>query len=330
MKYMKSGLGKNRIILGSLCAVFLAFSLYQVHISPSFTAVFQAANFGLCLLSVLLSGLGNEKNEKFFRWSGHILFLVGMIFSVPAVYIYAMGDDLLNLWTQLSLLVGTALEVLSFFWAKRKRMQRGIFLESALWISFSGSCFALFCAVSSPMILPYGAALLILSILKCLEKAPATGEEKQASWKLWMKCGAALLILGSLVVLMQNPYMVSDMFSGLGKGSEFLYANSEKVMDGQSEVYLPGARWMDTQGNPIQAHGGQIQRMPVPDGAGGKTEKYVWIGENKNSGHLGNSFAVYSSEDLHRWDSEGDVLKSVESIKQLREVRFLCDLVSQR
>ncbi len=329
MKYMKNGLGKNRIILGSLCAVFLAFSLYQVHISPSFTAMFQAANFGLCLLSVLLSSLGNEKNEKLFRWSGHILFLMGMIFSVPAVYIYAMGDDLLNLWTKLSLLGGTALEALSFFWAKRKRMQRGIFLESVLWISFSGSCFAFFCAVSSPRLLPYGAALLILSILKCLEKVPTTGEEKQACWKLWAKCGAALLILGSLVVLMQNPYVVSDMFSGLGKGPEFLYTNSEKVMDGQSETYLPGARWADTQGNPIQAHGGQIQRMPVPDGAGGKIEKYVWIGENKNSGHLGNSFAVYSSEDLHRWDFEGDVLKSVESIKQLREEPYFAELYQE-
>ncbi|MBQ9081838.1 MAG: hypothetical protein IJY26_04315, partial [Clostridia bacterium] len=56
--------------------------------------------------------------------------------------------------------------------------------------------------------------------------------------------------------------------------------------------FAPGAQWRDTQGELIQAHGGQIQRMPVSDGKGGKVEKYVWVGEDKTSGHLGNGIAV--------------------------------------
>ena len=65
-----------------------------------------------------------------------------------------------------------------------------------------------------------------------------------------------------------------------------IYDNREAVVDADAKVFLPGAQWTDTDGSLIQAHGGQIQRMPVPDEAGSLGEKYVWVGENKRSGHL--------------------------------------------
>lgn len=43
---------------------------------------------------------------------------------------------------------------------------------------------------------------------------------------------------------------------------------------GEYDCFRPGARWYDTDGALIQAHGGQIQRMPVPmDGE--EQEMYV-------------------------------------------------------
>ncbi len=90
-----------------------------------------------------------------------------------------------------------------------------------------------------------------------------------------------------------------------------LYENETAVMDTGAEEILPGAVWLDTDGNRIQAHGGQVQRMPVPDGTGGKRMVYVWVGENKTWGHLSNPVSVYTSEDLIHWECHGDVLRTI-------------------
>lgn len=96
-------------------------------------------------------------------------------------------------------------------------------------------------------------------------------------------------------------------------------------VDGKDTI-LPGAAWLDTDGNSIQAHGGQIQLMSVPDGNGGKTEKYVWVGEDKSFGHFGNDVAVYTSDDLYHGEFQGDVLRAVESRKQLEEDSYFQEL----
>ncbi len=97
-------------------------------------------------------------------------------------------------------------------------------------------------------------------------------------------------------------------------GGEMLHANRESTVE---DSFLPGAVWNDTDGQPIQAHGGQVQRMIVPDGAGGKTERYVWVGEDKRNGHTGNPVAVYTSDDLYHWSFQGDVLRSLETPEQM-------------
>lgn len=98
---------------------------------------------------------------------------------------------------------------------------------------------------------------------------------------------------------------------GCVASSSPIYANRDAVVDSDAGVFLPGAQWSDTAGTLIQAHGGQIQRMPVPDESGNLAEKYVWVGEDKWSGHLGNCVAIYTSDDLYHWSCEGDVLRSV-------------------
>lgn len=68
-------------------------------------------------------------------------------------------------------------------------------------------------------------------------------------------------------------------------------------------VFRPGEVWNDTDGKPINAHGGGILFYEG---------RYYWFGEHKIAGEAGNSAMVgvhcYSSTDLFRWKNEGVVL----------------------
>ena len=160
--------------------------------------------------------------------------------------------------------------------------------------------------------------------------------------------GLAACLTAAVTLSGCSFYDIADLFSGLGKGSEALYVNenqqlpleddmakskdSENVTDevGQKEItILPGATWLDTDGNVIQAHGGQIQLMPVPDEKGVKIEKYVWVGEDKSSGQLGNDVAVYISDDLYHWEFQGDVFQAVESREQLDEDSYFQEIYGE-
>lgn len=71
--------------------------------------------------------------------------------------------------------------------------------------------------------------------------------------------------------------------------------------------FLPGKVWLDTDGFPIQAHGGG---MLYQDGV------YHWFGENKNGPTMDGRVDVigvncYSSRDLYHWKNEGVVLPAV-------------------
>lgn len=107
-----------------------------------------------------------------------------------------------------------------------------------------------------------------------------------------------------------------------------IYDNTTAVLDTDTAWFLPGAQWQDTDGNLIQAHGGQVQRMPVPDDTDGTVEKYVWVGENKWSGHLGNCVAVYTSDDLYHWEYGGDALRSVPSRAALDTDSYFTEVYS--
>ncbi|MGB7395058.1 MAG: family 43 glycosylhydrolase, partial [Pricia sp.] len=69
------------------------------------------------------------------------------------------------------------------------------------------------------------------------------------------------------------------------------------------EQFEPGAIWEDTEGTPINAHGGG---MLVHD------DTYYWFGEHKIAGRKGNTaqvgVRVYASKDLYNWKNEGVAL----------------------
>jgi hypothetical protein len=68
--------------------------------------------------------------------------------------------------------------------------------------------------------------------------------------------------------------------------------------------FHPGELWPDTEGVPINAHGGGFLF---------RNGTYYWFGEFKTAGPGGNAanvgVSVYSSKDLYRWKNEGIALK---------------------
>ncbi len=92
------------------------------------------------------------------------------------------------------------------------------------------------------------------------------------------------------------------------------------------DSFRPGAVWADTENTPIQAHGGQVQQMEIPDPATGKTvTKWVWVGEDKTNGYRG-GVCAYTSDDLYNWQYEGIIMRNVPSRRVLDTDPYFKDL----
>ena len=71
---------------------------------------------------------------------------------------------------------------------------------------------------------------------------------------------------------------------------------------------------LDTNGVPIQAHGGQIQKLG---------DKYYWIGEDKTYNYKPcPGIHMYTSQDLYNWKDEGLVLKTMKTESDLNDAYF--------
>lgn len=78
-----------------------------------------------------------------------------------------------------------------------------------------------------------------------------------------------------------------------------------------------GEVWKDTQGIPIQAHGGQVQKIG---------DKWWWIGENRNGNR---NICLYSSDDLFSWKNEGYAMRTVDTRGQLDTDAYFTALYGQ-
>ncbi|WP_251028780.1 family 43 glycosylhydrolase [Bacillus sp. ISL-18] len=88
--------------------------------------------------------------------------------------------------------------------------------------------------------------------------------------------------------------------------------------------YKPGQVWTDTNGAPIQAHGGGIMYDE-------QSKKYYWYGEDKTNGYLpARGVRVYSSTDLYNWKDEGLALTAIESISQFETDPLISKLYEGR
>ncbi len=88
------------------------------------------------------------------------------------------------------------------------------------------------------------------------------------------------------------------------------FAQSEK------KFFEPGKVWLDTDGKPIEAHGGGVLKHG---------DKYFWYGENHALGE-GNKTGIscYSSNDLLNWKNEGVVLPK-EKLPEMFRDKGVCE-----
>ncbi len=109
------------------------------------------------------------------------------------------------------------------------------------------------------------------------------------------------------------------------------YEELKKAFEGLEKkmsysAFTPGKTWQDTDGNKIQAHGGQVQKLTVKDKETGElVEKWWWVGEDKTKGYRG-GICAYSSSDLYNWDFEGVVMRNVTSREELETKEYFKEL----
>ncbi|KAK1323402.1 hypothetical protein QJS10_CPA02g00392 [Acorus calamus] len=117
------------------------------------------------------------------------------------------------------------------------------------------------------------------------------------------------------------PSAIDEFLDESSELRNFFFPDRRTAIDpfkeGNDSMYFyPGQQWLDTDGNPIQAHGGGLLYDE-------NSETYYWYGENKDGptyqAHSGGAARVdiigvscYSSSDLWTWKNEGVVLPGEE------------------
>ncbi|WP_112238765.1 glycoside hydrolase family 43 protein [Kribbella monticola] len=83
--------------------------------------------------------------------------------------------------------------------------------------------------------------------------------------------------------------------------------------------FRPGLEWRDTDGQIIQAHGGQV--VPATDENGRRI--WYWYGEDRSNGYYDSpGVHVYSSYDLYNWKNDGLALRTMSSPEQFDDKYF--------
>lgn len=78
-----------------------------------------------------------------------------------------------------------------------------------------------------------------------------------------------------------------------------------------------GDRMFATNGEPIQAHGGQITKWG---------DTWYWYGEDKSDGYRPVGVHLYTSKDLYNWEDKGLVLRSMKSVSEIETDPYFREL----
>ncbi len=104
-----------------------------------------------------------------------------------------------------------------------------------------------------------------------------------------------------------------------GGNQRFTIVEPEGPVGPTYTSFRPGQSWLDTNGNVIQAHGGQV--VPSTD-EDGETIYYLYGEDRTNGYHSAPGVHVYSSYDLYNWTDQGLALRALSSKAQFDEPYF--------
>lgn len=97
----------------------------------------------------------------------------------------------------------------------------------------------------------------------------------------------------------------------------------------QTNSFMPGKPWYDTNEVLIQAHGGQVQQIKVWNKETQAQEDiWWWVGEDKTKGYRG-GICAYSSKDLYNWTFEGIVMRNISRREQLDTEQYFTSLYKE-
>ncbi|MBQ9081839.1 MAG: hypothetical protein IJY26_04320 [Clostridia bacterium] len=172
LAYKKNSLFSIICYLISLAALSVI-AFIGMDFSPSLTAIFLVVALILCCVGEVCHRLGECKGYVWLELLQYLLSFIGIAFTFPSVYIYAVGCDPLNFYTVTAIVLAVLITAVRLFFTNRKNgvvvmVLKG--LETLLFL-LTG-LFCVLCSLSSPALSPYGIGILCLFTAKRFEKKP--------------------------------------------------------------------------------------------------------------------------------------------------------------
>lgn len=156
------------LYLLALCAVCVVGGT-GMNFSPSFTAIFLFVFYLLKLVSE--TAYAFKEKTILLRIVSFLFSIVGMLFVFPSVFIYAVGDDLLQNSVLATLILGVIFTALESFamvsW--KKGLICSILSVAELFLYNSATLFTVLSSFSSSALIPYGIGVALMTIA-CFRK----------------------------------------------------------------------------------------------------------------------------------------------------------------
>lgn len=137
--------------------------------SPSFTLIFLTIGLCTACLAECLERLAGGRHPALSGVASG-LFALGYLWAIPAVCIYAAGDDLFN-----RCLLGAVLGGLVMALVLQRRDPR-VFPFLMAWLCWGVVVFTALCGVNSVALLPCAAGLALMLASRCRQAAAGTRE----------------------------------------------------------------------------------------------------------------------------------------------------------
>ena len=147
-----------------ICLVcVLVIAAIGVDFSPSFTAIFVMVFLSLTALGEVFLCFREHKHGRVFTFFGRLFPILGVVWALPASYIYAAGDDWIDACLNTALIGSVILHFAVYFLLYRKQGRKlGVAAGIENWILLAAGIFTLSCAVPSTALWPYGFGILLM------------------------------------------------------------------------------------------------------------------------------------------------------------------------